>query len=271
MSKKLYVAVKSLKTNQYAVLTIDGAGKVDEFSLENVKYNKYPLEVNKKAVSKITDLTWAGGKIVVATSAGDVFHSRVFTITPGVKDPFASFATETYHVGHGGWETKAPIQALMPYEDGKTTNVVGSFTCTPIVKYSLDDTSPEVKVKGISVVELGTGNTPRSMFTYEKDGKKYILVNVNRNNPAKAKPLGDMPSVYWVAKVEFDLLKETANVNEKAPWRLGKNGKAGEAFEKAAVAKDYFGTQYMDRLDNTRAVVIRDMKGTRNLNVIALP
>lgn len=271
-SKKLYIAVRSLKSDQFVILTIDGSGKIDEFSLENVKFNKYPLEVGKKAVSKITDVVWAGGKIVAATQAGDVFHSRVFTITPGAKDPFASFATETYHVGHGNWETKAPIMALMPYEEGSKTNVVGSFTCTPIVKYSIDDSSPEVKVKGISVVELGTGNTPRSMFTYEKDGKKYILVNVNRNNPAKAKPLANMPSVYWVAKVEAELLKETANVNEKALWRVDKGGKASKAFELAAVAKDFHGTQYMDRLDNTRAVVIREANDkTRSLNVIALP
>jgi hypothetical protein len=269
-SKKVYVAVRSLKGNQFAILTIDGSGKVDEFSLENVKYNKYPLEVGKQAVTKITDVVWAGGKIVAATQAGDTFGSRVFTITPGAKDPFASFSTETYHVGHGKWETKAPIMALMPYEDGSKTSVVGSFTCTPIVKYSIDDTSPEVKVKGISVVELGTGNTPRSMFTYEKDGKKYILVNVARNNKA---PAFGMPSGYWVAKVEFDLLKETANVNEKALWRVkGKDGQAAGAFEKAPVAKEFFGTHYMDKLDNTRAVVIReDGKKTRNLNVIALP
>src|SRR5438132_1172501 len=42
-SKKLYVAVRSLKSNQYVILTVDGAGKVEEFSLENVKYNRYPL------------------------------------------------------------------------------------------------------------------------------------------------------------------------------------------------------------------------------------
>ena len=267
-SRKLYVAVRSLKSDQYAILTIDGAGKVDEFSLENVKYNRYPLQVDKKAVNQITDLTWAGGKIVVATKAGDVFHSRVFTITPGAKDLFASFATDTYHVGPGGWETKAPIQCLMPYEDGSKTSIVGSFTCTPIVKYSIDDAQPEVKVKGISVVELGTGNTPRSMFTYEKDGKKYILINVARNNK---QPAMGMPSGYWVAKVEFDLLKESANVNEKALWRVDKGGKPSQAFEKAPVAKEFFGTHYMDKLDNTRAVVIRDDKKTRNLNVIALP
>ena len=267
-SQKLYVAVRSLKGNQYAILTVDGAGMVEEFSLENVKYMRYPLAVGEKAVTKITDLTWAGGKIVVATQAGDVFGSRVFTLFPG-KDASTSFSTETYHVGHGKWETKAPILCLMPYEENGKANVVGSFTCTPIVKYSLDDSQPDVKVKGTSVVELGTGNQPLSMFSYEKEGKKYILVNVFRK--FNKNPVG--PSPNWVARVDFDLLKETTNVNEKALWRVDPKGKASVSVtDRAIVANEYFGVQHMDKLDGTHALVLRDTeKKGLNLKVLALP
>jgi hypothetical protein len=265
-SKKVYAAVRSLKSNQFVVLTIDGAGKVEEFSLENVKFERHPLAVGDKAVTQVTDVVYAGGRIVAATQAGDTFGSRVFTIYPG-KGGAASFSTETYHVGHGKWETKAPIRVLMPYEEGNKTSVVGSFTCTPIVKYSLDDTQPDVKVKGISVVELGTGNTPRSMFAYEKDGKKFILINVARNNK---KPAFDFPSGYWVAKVDHDLLKETVNVNEKAPWRVGGKGAATIA-DRVNVAKEFFSTHFMDKLDNNRAVVIREASGKMSMNVLNLP
>ena len=265
-SHKLYVAIRSLKANQYVILTVDGAGKVEEFSLENVKYTRHPLAVGDKAVTKITDLTWAGGKIVVATQAGDVFGSRVFTIHPGKGG--SSFSTETYHVGHGKWETKAPLLCIMPYEDGAKTNVVGSFTCTPIVKYSLDDTENDVKVKGISVVELGTGNTPRSMFPYEKDGKKYILINVARNNKKPA--FGT--SGYWVARVDFDLLKETKNINENAIWRVKNNDFKTNLTDRAIIANEYFGVYHMDKLDDACALVLRetDKKGL-SLRVLPLP
>jgi hypothetical protein len=266
-SRKLYVAVRSLKGNQYAILTVDGAGKVDEFSLENVKFMRYPLAVGEKAVSSITDLTWAGGKIVAATDAGTTFGSRVFTIHP--DKGASSFSTETYHVGHGKWETKAPIRCLMPYEDGSKTNVVGSFQCTPIVKYSLDDTQDDVKVKGVSVVELGTGNQPLSMFPYEKDGKRYILVNVFRK--FNQNPVG--PSPNWVAKVDFELLKETTNVNEKALWRVDKKGKASVSVtDRAVVAQEYFGVQHMDKLDESRALVLRNTdKNGLGLRILQLP
>lgn len=265
-SKKAYVAVRSLKNNQYVILTVNGEGKVAEFSLDDVKFMSYPLAVGDKAVTRITDLTWAGKRIVVATQAGDTFGSRVFAINPAVKDGLTSFSTETYHTGHGRWETKAPLICIMPYDEDGKTKVVGSFTCTPIVKYSLDEMHPDAKVKGVSVVELGTGNTPRSMFTYEKDGKKFILINVARNNKKTA--FGT--SGYWAARVDFDLLKEAKNVNEKALWHI--KGKTFEpATDRVAVANDYFGVYQMDKLNSTQALVIREEKGGFTLRVLNLP
>jgi hypothetical protein len=263
-SGKAYIAVRSLKTKQDVILTVNGS-KFAEFSLENVKFNRYPLAVGEKAVTRITDVTWAGKRIVAATQAGDTFGSRVFAINPNAKAGLTSFSTETYHTGHGKWETKAPLICLMPYEEDGKTSVVGSFTCTPIVKYPLEAMTPEAKVKGVSVVELGTGNTPRSMFAYEKGGKKFILISVARNNK---KPAFDFPSGYWVARVDFDLLKETTNVNEKAPWRIGGTIKAGD---RVTVAKEYFGTYQMAKFDDARALVIREEKGGFALRTLPLP
>jgi hypothetical protein len=267
-SKKLYAAVRSLKTNQFVILTIDDAGKIEEFSLADVKFQRYPLEVNKKAVTKITDVVFAGGRIVAATQASDTFASRVFTIIPGKAA--SQFYTETFHTGHNAVETKAPILCLMAYEDGPKTNIVGSFTCTPLVKYPIDDVEPNVKVKGTTVVELGKGNQPLSMFAYEKEGQKYILVNVLR----KFKIGGDVgPSPLWVARVDHELLKETVNVDAKALWRVDPKGKASVSVtDRAVIAKDYFGVQHMDKLDNARAVVIQDADGkSKRLAVLPLP
>ena len=267
-SRKAYIAVRSLKakTNSSVILTVDGAGAIGEFALDNVKYTSYSLSVPALAVTRITDITWAGGKIVAATQATDKFSSRVFTINPTVKNGSpVQVSTETYHVGHGKWETKAPILCIMPYEENGKTSVVGSFTCTPIVKYAIDDQKTDAQVKGTSILELGTGNTPRSMFAYEKDGKKYILVNVARNNKM---PAFGFPSAYWVARVDADMLKETTAVNEKAPWRIGGKAQAGD---RVNVAKEYFGVYQMDKLDSTRALVIQEQKGAFTLRAVPLP
>ena len=153
----------------------------------------------------------------------------------------------------------------MPFLENGKTSVVGSFTCTPVVRYNIDDAKDDDQVIGNSVLELGTGNTPRSMFAYERDGKKFILVSVGRNNK---QPAFGFPSAYWVARVDAELLKETTNINEKAPWRVGGKNLVGDRVE---VAKEYFGVQQMDRLDDTRALAIIETKGGFSLRALPLP
>jgi hypothetical protein len=265
-SHKAYVALQSLKTKDHAILTIDGEGNIAEFPLDNVKYTSYDLAAPKVSITKVTDIAWAGGKIVAATQATDKFSSRVFTINPAAKDGSPTqISTKTFHVGHNRWETQAPLRALMPYPENGKNSIVGSFTCTPVVRYDLEDTKDDEQVVGRSVVELGTGNTPRAMFGYERDGKKYILISVGRNNK---QPAFGFPSAYWVARVDADLLDETTNINEKAPWRIGGANKAGD---RVLVAKDYFGTQQMDKLDATRALAIVETKGEFSLRALKLP
>ena len=265
-SGKAYVALQSLKTKANVILTIDGAGNVAEFALDDVKYRSYALAAPKVSITKVTDITWAGGKIVAATQATDKFASRVFTINPAAKDGAPTqISTKTFHVGHNKWETQAPLRVLMPFLENGKTSVVGSFTCTPVVRYNIDDAKDDDQVTGNSVLELGTGNTPRSMFAYERDGKKFILVSVGRNNK---QPAFGFPSAYWVARVDAELLKETTNINEKAPWRIGGKNLVGDRVE---VAKEYFGVQQMDRLDDTRALAIVETKGAFSLRALPLP
>jgi hypothetical protein len=269
-SQKAYVALQALPTKASVILTIDGAGNIAEFPLENVKYNSYTLATPKLAITKVTDLAWVGGKIVAATQATDTFASRVFTINPSAKGGTPTqISTKTFHTGHNQWETKAPLRVLMPYEENGKASVVGSFTCTPIVKYDIDDARDDQQVTGNTALELGTGNTPRSMFSYERDGRKYLLVNVGRN---KKVALAGMPSAYWVARVEAELLKETRKINDKAPWRDGTKSGVSTTGDRVTVAPDYFGVLHMDRLDQNRAVaLIENKSGGLALRTLQLP
>jgi len=63
---------------------------------------------------------------------------------------------------------------------------------TPLVRYPLEDLAPGAKVKGQSIIELGSGNQPLNMFTYEKDGKSYVLMNTFRFHH-KVRPFGPSP------------------------------------------------------------------------------
>lgn len=267
-SRKAYVALQSLKTKDNAILTIDGEGKVAEFPLDNVKYTSYALATPNASITKVTDIAWADGKIIAATQATDKFASRVFTIDPAAKNGTPKqISTKTFHTGHNRWETQAPLRVLTAYLENGKSSVVGSFTCTPIVRYDLEDAKDDDQITGRSVVELGQGNTPLDMFAYERDNKKYILIGVVRNNK---KPAFGFPSAYWVARVDADLLKETTNINEKAPWRIGPDNK-DKAGERVLVAKEYFGARQMDRLDESRALAIVEGKDGMTLRALPLP
>jgi hypothetical protein len=274
-SKKVYLAVKKISDKQTLILTVDGQGKIKEFSLDNVKYNRYKLPNDDNAKMMINDLTFADGRIILAAKAGQQFVAKIYTIDTRQDDATPYWiSTETFHVAHNKWETNAPIQTVIPYVENGKKYLVGAFTCTPIVKYSLEDLGKNTggKVKGESVIELGHGNTPQDMFVYEKSGKTYILMNNSRmDQMQKSNPVG--PSKFWTAKVDFTILAEAQKVNKDALWRINPKGKANEGkTERALVVPEYSGVVMMDRLDNDRAVVIRtDDKGGYTLNVLPLP
>jgi len=274
-SQTAYIAVRllSAKPPKDLVMTIDGNGKVKEFSLENVKFTATQLPADQK-VTSVTGVTWARDRVLVTALANETFANKCFSImAPLANDSQCGpFTTETYHVAHAAWETKAPIRTMMPYVENGKNYLVGAFTCTPIVKYSVDEFKPNEKVKGISVIELGMGNTPQYMFTYEKGGKKYILMNAMRMaQMQKSNPVG--PSEYWTAKVDFNILQENNKINQNAIWRSGnKNAKANvNATEKATVVPTFHGVMHMGQIDSERALAIVKDGNAVNLKVLALP
>jgi hypothetical protein len=270
-SHRVYIAVRKLQGKQDIIVTLDGDGKVSELPLEKVKYSQFALNTGDKAkVQLITDVTWTGDRILVATQANEKFDARLFSIRLDEKEAVC-FSTETFHVAHNKWETQAPLRTVIPYMEGSKKYIVGAFTCTPIVRYDLDDIKPSGKVKGQSVIELGYGNQPRDMFTYEKDGKNYILMCTHRKFGEEKDPV--RPNPYWTVKIDQTILGEKVNIDKKALTRTAGKGKSSESTtDRAVPVPAYDGVMHMDRLDATRAVVIRiDAKDAIDLAVLPLP
>ena len=262
-----YVAVRKQDDKSHIILTVRGDGEIGEFELDKVNYARVKLSVGKGNISLITDVAWADGQVVAAGRSSEQFSSKIFSISAPLEHDAAgsAFSAETYHVSHRRWETKAPMSVLIPLkEDGKNF-VVGAFSCTPIVKYPLDALQPGATVKGTSMIELGSGNRPLDMFVYEKDGKPYVLANTFRFHH-KRKPFG--PSPYWTVKFEQGLLLGQETVNEKATQRLKGYEPATDAIQ---LVEAYHGVIQMDRLDDKRALALRQSEKGLNLEPLALP
>jgi hypothetical protein len=264
-----YFSVRRQGEPRPVILTVDGTGKVSEFALDSVKHLCIALPRGEKApASKVTDLAWAGDRLLVAAQANEEFGSKVYSIpTPlDAKAKPTVFSTETYHVSHKKWETKAPLSTVVPYEEDGKKYVVGSFACTPIVKYPLEDLKPDSHVKGTSVVELGSGNRPLNMFIYEKGGKSYALINGKR----MFQPNAYGPSPYWTMRLDLGILSEKEKVNQQALLRL--NAKGQPATDRIQVVDGYFGVTHLDRLDKNRALVVRkEDNGSLTLTPMELP
>ena len=264
---RIYLSVIRKQDGISALLTIDGSGKVAAVNLAKARHVRITLPGDGKAkVSNVTGVKLAGSRVLAAGQSGREFASKIYSIPLplGHGNSAAVYSTETFHVAHGRWETRAPIQSFIPVKEKGKTYIVGSFNCTPIAKFPVDGLENGAKIKGTSVVELGSGNRPVDMFIYKKGGKDWLVTNTDRFHH-KRRPIG--PSQYWGCRVDMKYLgaKET---NEKAARRTVKKKKGPEGME---VIDVLFGVKHIDQFANDKVVVLRDTKGKLSLEPAVLP
>jgi hypothetical protein len=270
-----YFAVRKQDGPSYLIMTLRGSSasegsEIGELSLDKATYARLPLPASENApISKITDLAWADDRIIAAASTSEDFGSKIFSMSGPVSHEAQGkiYSAETYHVSHHKWETKAPMSVIMPYKEDGKTYVVGAFACTPVVKYPIDSIDSGEKVKGTSVLELGNGQRPLDMFVYQKDGKEYVLSNTlrRRNVPAGASP-------FATVRIDRSVLGENDKVNEQALLRLNKEGKPAD--DRVTMIDSYSGVSRMDKLDDSRALVLRASNSTPvtyDLEALSLP
>ncbi|MGB0579233.1 MAG: hypothetical protein ACPGVU_05975 [Limisphaerales bacterium] len=238
-------------------------GSIGHLSLDKVKHAVVPLpKGDKSPVDLITDLAWAGDRLVAAARCNEAFRSKIFSTTGALEHGKTGqlFSAETYHVSHRKWETRAPMSVLIPFKEDGKQYIVGAFSYTPVVKYPIDDLQPGAKIKGISMIELGSGNRPLDMFAYSKGGKASVLANTFRFHHSR-KPFG--PSPYWATRFDQDLLAGHEKVNKTAVHRLRPETKRIELIEA------YHGVVQMDRLNNQTAIALR--KAGEDFDLVPLP
>jgi hypothetical protein len=243
VSKKLYLSVQH-SDGTPVLLKIDG-GKIAAFPLKDVKYssvalNNAPAEDAKDQrgrslrVSTISDLGYADGRLLVSGLSNHQFSSSFKSIPFPFTDKQDESTLEIYHAAHGRYETAAPIRTFTTTRiDGKKY-LVASYTCTPLVLFPMDELKPGMHVKGRTVSEMGSGNTPIDMLTLNQGGQSF-LVMANTARP--------------VSKVDYKNISSFAGTLTEPV-----KGTAGVGYtsipETAKVLQ-------MDKLDDTQLVLIQ--------------
>lgn len=267
-SGKVYLSVQRKTDGQPAILVIDEKGKVKNLDLSEVDYIQVALPGGKDSkIRNITGVALASDRLLAAAQSNEEFANKIYSIplplTHGTSADI--YSAETYHVAHRKWETKAPIQSFVPYSNKGKNYIVGAFSCTPIAKFPLDELQSGSKVKGTSVVELGSGNRPLDMLTYESDGKEWLLTNTFRFHWQKKGMFG--PSKWWGVRVNMDYL-DAEDINEEAARRDVKQKQGPNGIE---IVDQLFGAVHIDKLQKKEIVVLRDNAGHLDLEIAELP
>jgi hypothetical protein len=242
---------------QPVILKVDAAGKISEVSLKTAKASRAVLPnlpapgaqgKNNPRAEAITDLAYVDGKVVVAGLSNEEFASNLRQIPFPFKAAEPGAGVEIFHGAHGRFETKSPVRTFAVYDIGKEHHVLAAYTCTPLVRFPLNELKPGAKVKGVTVAELGNRNRPLDMIVYQAGGKDFILMaNSSRG----------------MMKISTDNIARGAGIVEKVA------DKAGQAYETIDSLK---GVVQLDRLNKGHAVVLLGGEGgALNLQTIALP
>ncbi len=257
-SGNVYFSVVS--DGEPSIVRLTTAGKFQAMDLANVKFLKAELRDapspdaagrrgRKPRDSSITDIAYVDGRVIVSGlssgKAPSAIRELVFPFQ--AKDHGAS--VEIYHGAHGKFEDYSPVQTFVPFNIGGKPSLLAGYICTPLVRFPLDQLQASEKVRGTTVAELGNRNRPLDMIVYKQDGKDYLLLS----NSARG-----------VMKISTENIAQNKGITS----RVSGGGTAGQEYE---TIKRMEGVVQLDKLDDSRAVVVTQTDGGLALESVALP
>ncbi len=258
ISKKVYLAVSRGRGPDAipVILRVDGAGKITELALDNVKHSSVSLpdapdsvkdaRGQNRRLEAITDLAFVNGQVIVAGLSNEEFSSSLRSIPFPFSQANKGAGIEIFHGSHGRFETNSPVRTFTAYEINNVPYILAAYTCTPLVKIPVSELKPGNKVKGTTIAELGNRNRPLDMISYRKDGHEYILMaNSSRG----------------VMKLSADALDRYQAITAQTEVR-------GVPYETVAGLK---GVQQLDKFDDANAMILTDGDGSLDLRTIPLP
>lgn len=244
ISKKLYIALQN-SDGTPVLLKLNGE-KIEPVSLKelnatSVVLNNVPAEDAKDGrgrslrVTTISDIGYDNGKLLVSGISNKQFASTFRSIPYPFTNVQEEASLEIYHAAHGRYETSAPIRTFTTATINNKKYIVASYTCTPLVLFPMDELKPGMHVKGRTVAEMGSGNTPIDMISLQ-NGNDWFLMMANTKHP--------------VAKVDY---KNIAAFESTLTEPVKGGGTAGVQF----TATPLTGVLQMDKLDDKQVLILQ--------------
>ncbi len=195
VSKNTYLTVsrgKAKSKNVTAVLVrVKPDSSIEVVDLDGVKYStaKVPNPVSKdkkyrngrsKRLYAITQMSFKNDKLYVAGMSNEEFASSMWTYTYPFGDAADVTTVEVFHGAHGKYETHSPIRTFLPVDINNKNQLLAAYACTPLVTIDMDQIKDKAHVKGRTIAELGAGNGPIDIISYQYEGEQKILLSNSR-------------------------------------------------------------------------------------------
>jgi hypothetical protein len=262
ISKNVYLSISRGRGPDATpvILRVDAAGKMSELGLDNVKHASVSLTDAPAATvpanpsgrtprgQTITDMAFVNGKLIVAGLSNEEWSSALRSIPFPFTQAEKGATLQIWHASHGDFETQAPVRTFVPYTLQGQPYILAAYTCTPLVKIAVSDLKPGAQVKGTTIADLGSGNSPLDMVPYRKDGHDYILV---------------ANTSFGLVRVKADRIETYPAITSPTTMDVG-----GVPSERLA---QYKGVAHLTQLDDANAVILTSANGSQNLQTIALP
>ncbi|MFN3199573.1 MAG: hypothetical protein ACE366_14300 [Bradymonadia bacterium] len=130
----------------------------------------------------IMDMAFYQGELFVAGLAHDTFQSSLRRIAYPFDGTQGVATVEMYHIAHDNYESRAPIRAMSIQQiDGKP-QLVGAYTCSPVVLVPLDTIEDGAKISANTIIDMGNGQ-PIDMVAFEMRGETMLFVTSNSRSP----------------------------------------------------------------------------------------
>jgi len=189
----VYVAYEFGPNGTPALAELTPQGAVRRIDLNAVSATEVPLK-NATAANvafwgkiaersmTVTDMRWHGNELFVAGLSNQSFASSLWRVRYPFDGNSSLSSVEIFHTTHNQIETRAPIRAMTFADLNGMTYLVAAYMCTPLVTIPIDALRDGAHVRGQTVAELGYGNTPSDMISFNSTGQGGTTSNILLTN-----------------------------------------------------------------------------------------
>ncbi len=182
--------VKKKKQGALFVLTDEG---LHEYDLEQVKYSQKVLDDAPLKDARIygnypqrrwtiTDLHFVNNEVVVSGLSNEEFSSSLRRISYPFSKTSTTTSLQAYHVTHKANETHSPVASFTPLKSNNQWHLIAGYSCTPLVSFEWNQINGSKKLIGKTIAELGSGNIPTGIISYNYKGKDHIMIGNHRHS-----------------------------------------------------------------------------------------